>query len=85
MFKIGLLHIDAWLKNELCFSDANILLPVHDEFIIERKVQDSEKWFINGIISCMTDIPVLNKKGLKLRVDVPKSTTSWAEKVKIEI
>lgn len=85
-FKIGLLQVDGLLYE---FPHAGeIILPVYDEIQIERHSQirmDIEQDFCHQIISCMTDIPQLRDRGLELRVDVEKTTTNWAEKVKVDV
>ena len=82
-FKIGLLAVAHMLKK--CYS-ANILLPVHDEIMLEfpRKSQN-EKMFIKDTIHCMVEIPQLLDRGLRLRIEVKKSATSWAEKQPVKI
>ena len=84
-FKVGLLAVVDMLKE--CHCPANILLPVHDEIIIEQKKYQGypERQFCQDVVHCMTEIPVLLDRGLRLRVDVKKSTTSWAEKVPVKI
>ena len=64
------------------------MLTVYDEIQIESRVwryQRKEKEFCQNIVRCMTDISQLDKRGFKLRVDVKKSATNWAEKIKLEI
>lgn len=80
-FKIGLLNVQ-----ELLIKQVNILLPVYDEIQLERPTFPKakyEKYWCHCIIEAMIDIPQLLDRGLRLRVDVEKSTTNWAEKEKV--
>ena len=84
-FKIGLLNVDQHL-NYAHRESAHILLPVYDEIQIEADMAGlREGPFCRHIIEGMTDIPQLVSRGLRLRVDVKKSTTNWAEKVEVVI
>lgn len=90
IFKIGLLETDKLLNDSGYDFESNILLPVHDELIIESRVADGsvrtydEKFFAGTVILAMTDMPQLREQELELRVDVSKTTTNWAEKEKLE-
>jgi len=83
IFKIALIKIDQILDPKI----ESILLPVHDEFQIELRKSSSrdERNFVVFIISAMINIPQLDDRGLKLRVDVSKTTTNWAKKEKLEV
>jgi DNA polymerase-1 len=82
-FKIGLIQVDNYLSN---LKWAYIVLPVHDEIQIESKImtRKAEKLFCSEIVEQMTNIPQLLERDLRLRVDVKKTMTNWAEKVKVE-
>jgi len=83
IFKIALIELDKRLDPEV----ESVLLPVHDEFQIEAHTygRNDERVFIDEVLEAMADVPQLEEKGLRLRVDVSKSTTNWAEKEKLEI
>ncbi len=83
-FKIGLIQVDEFLQSWEFLG--HIILPVHDEIQIETKIltRKVEKMFCRGIVERMTNILQLLDRGLQLRVDVKKSTSNWAEKVKVE-
>ena len=81
-FKIGLLNVDA-----LLVSRQHIILPVYDELQIETPIYSKAveaKWCDN-IVSAMINVPQLLDRGLRLRVDVEKSETNWAEKKKLKL
>jgi DNA polymerase-1 len=81
IFKIALICLDEYLDR----SFANIILPVHDEFQIEKREQTGfQRTFCSHVIQRMVEIEELIDRDLKLRVDVSKTTTSWAEKKKLE-
>lgn len=85
-FKIGLLNVDEHLDYGHR-DNAKIILPVYDENQIEVDMEKDggliEKPFCQHIIDAMTDIPQLLERGLRLRVDVKKTMTNWAEKVEV--
>jgi DNA polymerase-1 len=83
-FKVGLLNL---VKNvEFSVDKQSILLLIHDECQIERKkALRGERAFVNDVTDQMTDIPQFLERGLRLRVDVAKSVTNWAEKQPLEI
>ena len=81
IFKIALLQVDSLLK-----QGEHIILPVHDEIQLERKSnQRNEKHFCESIIDAMIDVHEVLMFGLKLRVDVQKTTTNWSNKEKIKL
>lgn len=82
IFKIALIGISAML-----IDGEAILLPIHDEIQLERRtdVKPCEKVFCKAVIDAMTDIEEVTDRGLQLRIDVSKSTTSWAKKEKMII
>lgn len=82
IFKVALLKLDSLLKP----TTERILLPIHDEFQIERRwPAPHEQTWARTVVGCMTDIPQLLDRGLRLRVDVDKTLTNWAEKHPLEI
>jgi len=84
-FKVALINIDKFLTNYPV--ETYILLPIHDEFMIESRIwrqKTREKQFIKKISNLMVDIEQLDDYDFKLRVDVAKSKTSWAEKERIK-
>lgn len=84
IFKIALIQLDAFLNSKSC----RIILPVHDEFQVESRIwkyMGTELSFIHRVIAHMTCIEQLEERGLKLQVDVSKTSTNWAEKKKIEL
>ena len=59
---------------------------MYDEIQIEVDMSElREESFCRHIIEGMTDIPQLLDRGLRLRVDVKKTETNWAEKVEVKI
>lgn len=89
IFKIALINVAEkmdWKKKELFFPYANILLPVHDELQIElkneavRNFSVREDVFISNVLDSMIMVPQVMALGLRLRVDVAKTTTNWADK-----
>lgn len=83
-FKIGLLQVDAAIMKY--WRSARIILPVYDEIQIEKRKSDGvESEFCSWVPEAMTDIPQLLDRGLRLRVDVEKTETNWAEKRKVEL
>jgi DNA polymerase-1 len=84
-FKIGLLNVDSFLSS--VDPQSKIILPVYDEIQIESITwrPKPERGFCRAITEQMTDIPQLLDRGLRLRVDVEKTVTNWAEKEKVEI
>lgn len=81
IFKIALIAVDKYLSNKY----SRIILPVHDEIQIERPNDSWRNIFIQDITEKMTNINETLDRGLRLRVDVSKSTTNWAEKKKMEM
>jgi len=85
ILKIAILQILDLMGTAACFG-VKIVLPIHDELIFERRNANPvhEDVFITAVKKAMENIPDLLKLGLKLRVDVSKTTTNWANKEKIE-
>ena len=79
-FKVGLLNL---VKNvSFAPKKQNILLLIHDEIQIERKkLLRGEKKFVEDVVEQMVEVPQFTERGLRLRVDVKKSTTNWGEKM----
>ena len=82
-FKDGLLAIDRYYEEEV--PDAHILLPVYDEAQCERPVDGYEREFCVKTKECIWNILQLLDLGLKLQVDVKRTTSSWADKKEIEL
>ena len=82
-FKQGLLQTDELYKKK--YSDAQIILPVYDECVVERAIQKDEKQFCKDTMKAMSEIKETMDVGLKFRIDVARTTTSWAEKKKLKI
>ena len=83
IFKIALIKLDALYGD--C-DTINILLTVYDEFQTEMMNNTRhELSFCKEVISCMVEIPQLIERNFKLRVDVEKSETNWADKKKLEV
>jgi len=82
-FKQGLLQTDELYKKK--YSDAQIILPVYDECVVERAIQKNEKQFCKDTMKAMSEIKETMDVGLKFRIDVKRTTTSWAEKETLEI
>ncbi|KKM75587.1 hypothetical protein LCGC14_1388710 [marine sediment metagenome] len=63
-------------------EDRHILLPLHDEIIIERRISPSfwEDLFVDCCKINMEEISVFMSRGLRLRVDAEYTTTNWEEK-----
>jgi DNA polymerase I-like protein with 3'-5' exonuclease and polymerase domains len=86
IFKEALINVDKYLEKDI--YDTRVILPVHDEFQIESKVWVSphdEVCTCRKVVECMTEIPQLTERGLRLRVDVSKSDSNWAEKKKVKL
>jgi DNA polymerase-1 len=82
IFKQALINVAEELDNER----ESIILPVHDEIQIEVLQKGILEYvFTKTIIRKMTEIAQVTDRGLRLRVDVAKSVSNWAEKVKIKI
>jgi DNA polymerase I-like protein with 3'-5' exonuclease and polymerase domains len=84
ILKVGYLQVLALFKEFPCYYKAKLVLPIHDELIFERRTDApelSEQMFVEAVKIKMECIPQLLELGLRLRVDVKKSTTNWAEKV----
>ena len=79
IFKQALVNINAHLDEYL--PEAHILLPVHDEFQLE--CPNNTGLPVDAIKYCMIHIHEVLDRGLTLKVDVAKSVTNWAEKVKV--
>jgi len=79
-FKEGFNAVDRWLGET---GAGAILLPVHDESIIEsdREPHTTEADEMLAELSTrMEEIPQLMNKGRRLRVDVKYTETTWADK-----
>ncbi len=62
-------------------QDENLLLVVHDEIVIERKLgKPGRRGFVKRVLRAMTEIRELDERGLRLRVGCDSTVTSWAEK-----
>uniref|UniRef100_A0A6M3J2K5 DNA-directed DNA polymerase n=1 Tax=viral metagenome TaxID=1070528 RepID=A0A6M3J2K5_9ZZZZ len=83
-FKMGLLQVDKYVEKH---NVGKLLLPIYDECQLEtpKLSKADESQLCRNVIKCMSDIPQLVNRGLKLRIDVEKTETSWACKEKIEI
>jgi DNA polymerase-1 len=81
-FKVGLLNTVDMLS---AWQDVNVILPIHDEVMIEVPNHYKEKQLIEEVSSNMVNIPEFLDRGLTLRVDVKKSTTNWAEKKEVTL
>jgi DNA polymerase-1 len=84
-FKIGLLNTSRRLSE--LREQPKILLPVYDEIQIEtaRWNTKAERQFCETVVCQMTNVPQLLDRGLKLRVDVEKTETSWAQKQEVKL
>jgi len=87
IFKIALLQVYESLDHKV----EHILLTVYDEIQIETKifpkksiVANNEAVLIEDVVDSMTNIPQLLERDFRLRVDVSKTTTNWAEKKKVK-
>jgi len=85
IFKIGLIKVYKWLKHQTI--ESNILLPIHDELMIESrewKQPEEERLFTAGVKINMEMIEQMLDVGLQLRVSVAKTSTNWSEKKEIK-
>ena len=84
VLKEAIIQVDEYLNSS--GEQARILIPVHDEIILERPASDehTEQKFIKKIKRAMSDITQLTSRGMFLRVDVKKTKTNWASKQKME-
>ena len=84
ILKKGTLQVLASFKKKP--MGAKLVLPIHDENIFERRNDHhiTEAVFVKTVKDKMECIPALMKLGLRLRVDVKKTSTNWAEKENIE-
>lgn len=66
--------------------DEHGLLVVHDEIILERKMErPGERAFVKRVVDAMQQVEVLTDRGLVLKVDVEKTVTNWAEKQSVDL
>ena len=84
ILKISMLQVVEQIRTRKHFHEG-LVLPIHDELIFERRndAYYPEEVFIQVVRKAMEEIPQLMDLGLKLRVDVSKTTTNWAEKEKV--
>jgi len=82
-FKQGLLQVDELYGGK--YEDAEIILPVYDELMVERNIRKEESKFCRETMRCMSKVAELMDVGLKFRVDVKRSVTNWAEKQELKI
>jgi DNA polymerase I-like protein with 3'-5' exonuclease and polymerase domains len=82
-YKEGLLQVDELYEKK--YPDAQIILPVYDEIQVERNIQKDEKQFCYDTIKALGEIPLLMELDLKFRIDVERTTTSWANKKKLKL
>ncbi len=71
-------RVNAYLM-EVTSDEAGIILPVHDEIIIEwprKRLKDAPE-ILRKVCELMTDFPQIN---VPLSVDIQKTTTDWAHK-----
>ncbi|KKL07879.1 hypothetical protein LCGC14_2581600, partial [marine sediment metagenome] len=80
VLKEGTLQVLALFKT-VDFG-AQLVLPIHDELILERRNDNpkSEYYFVRAVKEELEKIDQLMGLGLRLRVDVSKTSTNWAEK-----
>ncbi len=79
VFKTALIQTAAMLE-----EDEHIILPVHDELQIERHLDlGCEGKFVTRIKAAFENIDQLTDRGLRLKVDVEKTVTTWAAKEKV--
>ena len=74
MLKIAMVKIHELLQN----YKTRLLLPVHDELIIEMKNGEEQK-LVPKIKAIMEDYPEVTKT-VPVRVDIERSTKNWKEK-----
>lgn len=87
ILKIAILQCKQYLQTIDKHKRPNSLLYIHDETVWEMKKQYEDyhiEWLTN-IVKCMQEIPSLMDIGIKLKVDVAKTTTSWEDKKDINI
>lgn len=82
--KIAFIKINRYLSklNRVAY----ILVPIHDEFMVEVKSKDprDDAPIVHTIQNYMEEIPQLMAHGFRFRVDIKFSTTNWGEKLPYE-
>lgn len=90
ILKIALINLHKFMKHPSWSNYSlrpNLLVPVHDEIIIEIPTkalayQKSCKFIAKNLHNTMEDIPELYPFGVRLKIDIKISNTSWEDKVK---
>lgn len=82
ILKIAALQVDDYLCDTSERLKSRLILPVHDELIIERlyKHEETERRFVKNVVHNMYKIKQLTSRGLKLTIEVARTKTNWAAK-----
>lgn len=64
--------------------DADILLSIHDELVIEVSKRSSYKWFLKEVVYIMENV-AKNVMSIPLKCEIVKARNSWSSKDKMEI
>ncbi len=85
ILKIALIQINEYFKTSS--ERARILIPEHDEFIIERPAADvqTEMTFCRNVVHAMQNIKQLTDRGLKLTIETERTKTNWESKKELEL
>lgn len=62
--------------------EAHILLPLHDELILERKITGKvmEDMWVRNMRGSMEEISVFMERGIRMKVDVKRTASNWEDK-----
>lgn len=81
MMKKAVMNVYHFLKKTRL--DAHIIMPIHDELILEIKEEHCYPWLLRGISLCMEDTGI--EWPLPFAVEVNRMSESWAKKETIDI
>jgi DNA polymerase I-like protein with 3'-5' exonuclease and polymerase domains len=74
MMKVSMINIHKYFRDT--GKDAHIVLPVHDELIVEIRNDHCHHWLINGVKTIMEDHEHI--VGVPMPVDVKKCRERWS-------
>ena len=85
ILKIAATRIESYFDMSSLHSIANLLLPIHDELVTERRVPTLayERIYTHEVKERMEVITPFMKQGVRLQVDVSRTKTNWAAKEKL--
>lgn len=71
-----------WVRKE-CGVDARMVLSVHDEIVLEVKVEHAYRWFLRGVKQLMEDHG--GRFGVPFVVEVERTDVNWAVKKEVKL